>query len=266
MATLDDIKGTQPLNEASTPTFSGITATDTFTVDGLSSPNILIDDIKDDGVLSSPSGTALLTDLAIKTYADTLNSPASVHISSDGSDHTFIDQSVTSGSAPTFTADNFSDGGGNAIITTTQETNFESAFTHVSSTGADHTYINQDVTTTASPSFVDLTTTGFKNGSVTRSISANGTTVAAATLLTAEINEVTVVDASNDGVKLPLAVAGRRVYVKNLDAASPSVTLKVYANDTPSPDDTIDGVASVNIAVGSGQWFVALDNSGWITE
>ena len=30
------------------------------------------------------------------------------HISSNGSDHTYIDQDVTSGSAPTFTADNFS--------------------------------------------------------------------------------------------------------------------------------------------------------------
>jgi len=46
----------------------------------------------------------------------------------DGSDHSFIDQDVTSGSAPAFTADNLSDGGGNAIITTTQETNFETAY------------------------------------------------------------------------------------------------------------------------------------------
>lgn len=60
------------------------------------------------------------------------------HRSSDGSDHTFIDQDVTSGSAPTFTADNFSDGGSNAIITTTQETNFETAYTHSQGDGSDH--------------------------------------------------------------------------------------------------------------------------------
>jgi len=91
------------------------------------------------------------------------------HRTSDGSDHTYIDQDVTNGStptfggtnftiipqgalksgsnywggylsgqninqsvlvdaAPTFTADNFSDGGSNAIITTTQETNFTSSY------------------------------------------------------------------------------------------------------------------------------------------
>jgi hypothetical protein len=71
-----------------------------------------------------------------------------------------LDQSVASGSSPTFTADNFSDGGGNAIITTTQETNFEAAYTHISSNGSDHTYINQDLTTTASPTFAALTLTG----------------------------------------------------------------------------------------------------------
>ncbi len=60
------------------------------------------------------------------------------HRSSDGSDHTFIDQDVTSGSAPTFTADNLSDGGSNAIITTTQETNFEAAYTHSTGDGSDH--------------------------------------------------------------------------------------------------------------------------------
>jgi len=47
------------------------------------------------------------------------------HRGSDGSDHSYIDQDVTSGSAPTFTADNFSDGGSNAIVTTTQETNWD---------------------------------------------------------------------------------------------------------------------------------------------
>ena len=41
----------------------------------------------------------------------------------------YVNQDVTTNSAPTFTADNFSDGGSNAIITTTQETNFTSAYT-----------------------------------------------------------------------------------------------------------------------------------------
>lgn len=52
-----------------------------------------------------------------------------------------VHQDVTSGSAPTFTADNFSDGGSNAIITTSQETNFEAAFTHVSNDGSNHSLL-----------------------------------------------------------------------------------------------------------------------------
>lgn len=49
------------------------------------------------------------------------------HLTVTGGDWT-IDQSVASGAAPTFGADNLSDGGSNAIITTTQETNFEAAY------------------------------------------------------------------------------------------------------------------------------------------
>ncbi|MHA1408902.1 MAG: DUF2793 domain-containing protein, partial [Candidatus Odinarchaeia archaeon] len=68
------------------------------------------------------------------------------HISGTGADHSYIDQDVTSGSAPTFTADNFSDGGTNAIITTTQETNFESAYTHATGNGSDHSDVALNTT------------------------------------------------------------------------------------------------------------------------
>ncbi|MHA1408820.1 MAG: hypothetical protein ACTSQY_00630, partial [Candidatus Odinarchaeia archaeon] len=60
------------------------------------------------------------------------------HRTSNGSDHSFIDQDVTSGSAPTFLATNLADGGTNAIITLTQETNFETAYTHSQGDGSDH--------------------------------------------------------------------------------------------------------------------------------
>lgn len=68
-----------------------------------------------------------------------------------------VNQSVVTASAPTFTADNFSDGGSNAIITTTQESNFGSAYSHVSSNGSDHSYIDQSVTSGASPTFTTVT-------------------------------------------------------------------------------------------------------------
>jgi hypothetical protein len=55
---------------------------------------------------------------------------------STGADHTWLDQSVISGATPTFGADNFSDGGGNAIVTTTQETNWDN---HIANNSQAHT-------------------------------------------------------------------------------------------------------------------------------
>jgi hypothetical protein len=79
------------------------------------------------------------------------------NLNADKVDGYDLNQAITSGSAPTFTADNFSDGGGNAIITTTQETNFESAYSHISSNGSSHSYINQNVTVSGNPTFNALT-------------------------------------------------------------------------------------------------------------
>ena len=74
---------------------------------------------------------------ANKGYVDDEDAAADAHITSDGSSHTFIDQSVVSGATPTFSATNFSDGGSNAIVTTTQETNWDN---HI----ADNTQAHSD--------------------------------------------------------------------------------------------------------------------------
>jgi hypothetical protein len=127
----------------------GVDAADTVSFDGLS--NYLFDGTVQGTTLTD--GTFSVTGGAI-TGATNINWDAAyTHVSNDGSDHSFIDQDVTSGSAPTFTADNFSDGGTNAIITTTQETNFEAAYSHISNDGSDHSFIDQDVTTTGTPQF-----------------------------------------------------------------------------------------------------------------
>lgn len=87
---------------------------------------------------------------------------AHAHVSADGSSHTFLDQSVISGAAPTFTADNFSDGGTNAIVTTTQETNWDN---HIAdNTQAHSDYIintDGDTATVVNTNFIfNLTGTG----------------------------------------------------------------------------------------------------------
>ena len=114
---------------------------------------------------TTPAEASSLEDLTAHLYGidDVLSASANwddayTHISNNGSDHSFIDQDVTIASAPTFTADNFSSGGGNAIITTTQESNYDDAYTHISSNGSDHSYIDQNVTTTGTPTFSSVTT------------------------------------------------------------------------------------------------------------
>jgi cytoskeletal protein CcmA (bactofilin family) len=69
----------------------------------------------------------------------------------------------------------------------------------------------------------------FLNGLVVNSIgaaiTAAGSTQGTATALVSNINNVTVVAAAADGVRLPTAVAGMRILVRNTDALD---TLKIY--------------------------------------
>lgn len=98
------------------------------------------------------------------------------HAASDGTDHTYIDQTVISGSSPTFDGDNFTgidaddvdiaDAGG--IITATEvegalqehRTAINLNTTHRSSDGSDHTFIDQTVISGASPTFDGANFTG----------------------------------------------------------------------------------------------------------
>jgi len=87
------------------------------------------------------------------------------HITSDGSDHTFINQDVTTTGTPTFASVAVN---GNITVTGTVDgrdiaadgTATDSNTTHRTSTGTDHTYIDQDVTTTGTPTFSTVTATG----------------------------------------------------------------------------------------------------------
>jgi hypothetical protein len=61
-------------------------------------------------------------------------------------------------------------------ITTTQESNFESAYSHISSNGSDHSYINQDVTSGSSPTFTGTNFSSIPGTALSDTyIKANGT-------------------------------------------------------------------------------------------
>jgi len=82
---------------------------------------------------------------------------------------------------------------------------------------------------------------------------------ASATALTAKYNNVTVVATNNDSVKLPSALTGKRVLVRNSDAAQ---TLDVY----PQTGEYIDGNAvntSVNIGFNTGAVFECIVPGYW---
>jgi len=60
----------------------------------------------------------------------------STHINSDGTDHTYIDQDVTNGSAPIFSVENMTDGGTNVVVDTTEQTNWSSAYSWYSASSS----------------------------------------------------------------------------------------------------------------------------------
>jgi hypothetical protein len=54
-------------------------------------------------------------------------------------------------------------GGDSVHVSTTENTNWDAAYTHVSNNGTDHSYIDQDLQTSASPTFAAVTATGDVN-------------------------------------------------------------------------------------------------------
>ena len=80
------------------------------------------------------------------------------------------------------------------------QTNYDTAYAHVTDTGASHTYIDQDVTTTSSPTFVTLTATTLTDG--TASITGGEITGASNTNWDAAYSHKTTEDALNGLVKV----------------------------------------------------------------
>lgn len=123
----------------------------------------------------NPAG-ASATVVARLDANDTAVGLNTTHRTSDGSDHTFIDQDVTSGSSPTLDGANITGvdaanvdiADADGLITATDvegalaenRTAVNLNTTHRSSNGSDHTFIDQSVVSGASPTFDGANITG----------------------------------------------------------------------------------------------------------
>jgi len=97
--------------------------------------------------------------------------------------------------------------------------------------------------------------------SISAAVSAAGATQGTATALVSNINNVTVVAASADGVILPTAVAGMRILVRNSDAAD---TLKIYPG-AGAQINALGNNASFSLTAGSTTELFASTTTQWYT-
>ena len=105
------------------------------------------------------------------------------------------------------------------------------------------------------------TLNGLVIDSISAAISAAGVTQGTATALVSNINNVTVVTAAASGVRLPTAVAGMRILVRNSDAAD---TLNIF----PATGGTINALAvnaSFSLAIGTTVELMATTATQWYT-
>jgi len=105
------------------------------------------------------------------------------------------------------------------------------------------------------------TLNGIVIDSISAAVSAAGTTQGTATGLVSNVNNVTVVAVSADGVRLPTAVAGMRILVRNSDSAD---TLSIY----PATGGTINALsanAAFTLAAGSTTELMATTATQWYT-
>ena len=105
------------------------------------------------------------------------------------------------------------------------------------------------------------TLSGLVIDSITAAVSAAGTTQGTATGLVSNINNVTVVATGATGVRLPTAVAGMRILVRNSDSAD---TLSIY----PATGGTINALsanAAFTLAAGSTIELMATTTTQWYT-
>lgn len=102
---------------------------------------------------------------------------------------------------------------------------------------------------------------GFFVESISSSITAAGATQATATELTTAINNVAVVAAGADGVRLPLAEPGVQILIRNSDASD---TLSIYP-DTGGQINALGANTAFSLAAGSTVQLFANTTTQWFT-
>jgi hypothetical protein len=147
-------------------------------------PTFGVTTLGDSSQLATSAAPTADEDIVNKLYVDGENTTQDIaiglnttHRSSDGSDHSFINQDVTTTGTPTFGVTTLGDSSQLATSAAptsdedivnklyvdgenaTQDTAIGLNTTHRSSDGSDHSFINQDVTTTGTPTF-GVTTLG----------------------------------------------------------------------------------------------------------
>lgn len=105
------------------------------------------------------------------------------------------------------------------------------------------------------------TLNGLVIDSISAAVSAAGATQGTATALVSNINNVTVVAAAADGVRLPTAVAGMRILVRNSDAAD---ALKIYPA-TGGQINALGANAAFTLVAGLTIELVATTATQWFT-
>jgi hypothetical protein len=105
------------------------------------------------------------------------------------------------------------------------------------------------------------TLNGLVIDSISAAVSAAGATQATATALVSNINNVTVVAAAADGVRLPTAVAGMRILVRNSDALD---TLNIYPA-TGGQINALGANAASTLAAGLTVELMATTTTQWYT-
>jgi hypothetical protein len=188
----------------------------------------------------------------------------------------YVDNALTAASAATF----------NSLVTFNGSITGSSVTTLATGTGAQTSSFGAGATTSGTLKTLNIGTAGVSgsttainigsavsgatstttlNGlvidSISAAVSAAGTTQAGATGLVSNINNVTVVTAAAAGVRLPTAVAGMRILIRNSDSAD---TLSIY----PATGGTINALAAnaaFTIIAGATTELVATTATQWYT-